>query len=162
MNPWVKNAIAMGFAVVLPALLAIPAIAQPHVVQNACRTDGPYPVVHFSIVNPATTSFAVCRMTVVPATAHCFPLQCGTPNTWTCFPGDVTTFFQAGATPGDCVAPGETQAGFSFALLGNACCFRIGFFSEDGAHFAEQDVCFECDTVGVERRTWGRAKQLYD
>src|SRR5262245_37325317 len=84
------------------------ATAQVHIVLNSCRSDEPNPIARFSIVSAPATAVPVCQMTVFPMSAECFPLQCITPDGWSCFPGDVTTFFHADAAPDDCVIPGAT------------------------------------------------------
>jgi hypothetical protein len=132
------------------------------VVQNACQTDGVHSTARFSLVSLPTTGGSVCQMTVVPTSAECFPLQCVAPAGWTCFPGDVTTFFQANEAAGACLDPGETQSGFELQLFGETCCFRFGYSSRDGVPVADEEYCFDCSSVGLERHSWGGVKRLYD
>ena len=156
-KPWTVTVLALF------ASLAPPATAQVHILQTSCDTSTPNPVVHFSIVSGPATPSAVCRMGIVPASAECFPLSCGTPESWECFPGDVTTFFRADTEPRDCVAPGQTLAGFRIGLFGNQCCFSVHFFGAEGSVFlGEQEICFECHTIGTEQRTWGQTKRLFE
>ena len=156
-----RRRLAMLGVVVLLATAALPVGAQVHVVQNSCQTDGVHPSARFSFVSLPTTSWSVCQITIVPTSAECFPLQCVAPDGWTCFPGDVTTFFQANDNDA-CLAPGETQSGFELQMFGATCCFRIGYFSSAGTPLADEEFCFDCTKVGVETETWGGAKRLYD
>ena len=151
---------------VLIALLLVagPALAaaQVRIVQNSCRTDGPNPVASFTLVTPGPAGPAVCQMTVLPVSAECFPLQCVAPEGWTCFPGDVTTFFQADAIPGGCVAPGASLSGFELGLQDGPCCLVFAFFDAAGAHLGTQEHCFDCGTVRAAPATWSRVKTLFE
>jgi hypothetical protein len=149
--------ILAAIAVCTPAI----ARADVHIVQDSCDTSGSYPIVYFSIVNPSAPS-PVCRMSLVPEDGRCFLLQCGTPDTWSCFPGDVTTFFEAGAAPGACVELGERQSGFQATLLTPLCCFIAVFADAGGNTLGTQQICFDCGTVRAESETWGRVKRLFE
>jgi hypothetical protein len=143
------------------AMLAWPASAQVRVVQNSCRTNGPDPVVQFSVVSGAGTAAPVCRIVIFPTSAECFPLECTPPADWSCFPGDVATFLQANDNTA-CIAPGETLGGFQLGLNGDPCCLTFTYGTGDGTSLGEEEFCFECATIGVDRETWGGVKRLYE
>jgi hypothetical protein len=143
------------------AMLPAAAGADVHVVQNSCRTNGPNPVVQFSFVNEAGTGASVCRIVIFPTSAECFPLACTPPADWSCFPGDVATFLQANNNSA-CIAPGATLGGFQLELTGDPCCLTFTYGTGDGASLGEEEFCFDCQTIGVDRQTWGGVKRLYE
>lgn len=154
------TAAAMGVSLVL-VTLTTPCEAQVRIVQNSCAPSGSNYVAQFAFVSLPSTGGSVCQINAFPLTAECFPLQCGTPPAWTCFPGDVTTFLRANDDGDACIAPGETLGGFQFGISEPICCLMFNYFASDGTHLGGEEYCFDCTAVGVEPHTWGGAKQLY-
>ena len=150
------------FAVAIATMLASPAAAQIRVAQNSCDTSGPDPVVRFAFVSAPGTGASVCRIVIFPTSAACFPLECITPASWSCFPGDVATFLQANNQGDACIAPGETLGGFELGLSGNPCCLTFTYSTADGTGVGEEEFCFDCQTIGVDRQTWGGVNRLYE
>jgi len=130
------------------------------VTQDSCVATNAGPVAYFSVANSGT-AVPVCQVTVFPLDAPCFPLECGAPAGWTCFPGDVTTFWQA-AENGACISAGTSRGGFFVRLFDAACCFGVNALAADGTFLGGQELCFQCGPVGVESRTWTHIKTLYE
>ena len=155
-----RTPVVMVLVVSIVSSLAPHAMAQLQLVQTFCEPVGSNYVFHFSFASSPATELPVCQINAVPGAAEWFPLQCITPADWTCSPGDVTTFMSANDSEA-CIAPGEIQAGFRFELAAIFCCLTFAYRSSDGTPVGEEEYCFDCTGLGIERSTWGRAKQLY-
>ena len=153
------NLVKVNSSLVAFALLCFScAMADASAVQDSCRTTGDYPTVYFSVVNDAPQP--VCQVTLFPYEAECLLLDCAAPDGWSCFPGNVTTFWIANSN--DACIPVGGSRGFRIQTLSVFCCYGMNLFGGDGTHLGSKDVCFDCHTIGVEPRTWGHVKALFD
>ena len=148
------------------ALVVLPtaAFATFSVIQDSCRTAGNTETTYFSVVN-FNSPVPICDLHFQPENPvpGCIVIGCHAPAGWGCALNSALGGVDWGAfTPGDCIFAGSRKRGFSFTLDPDFCCYLVTFTGPQHEVLAQQEECFSCVHVGVENKTWGDVKKLYN
>jgi len=144
-------------------------LADASVVQDSCVVvpggPPPWPVwTYFTVVNFSLPA-AVCDVHFIPEpqppTQGCEMIQIQSAAGWSGFlnPFGGADWFANTLT--DCIPPGGHKGGFAFLLDPDWCCYVVQFTDPTGAVMLEQEECFTCQKVPVDKSTWGNVKDIY-
>lgn len=172
----------LSLLVALPLVLVLmPAtvLADVSVVQDSCVVVGTPPNAnlwtYFTVVN-FSLPVAVCGLHFIPEPQPphpaCVMLDTRSPGPDPGIPGSAGwSGFLDTATGGaewfantssDCVSPGTSKGQFAFFLDPDFCCYVVQFTDATGAVIHEQEECFTCQKLPLEKSSWGYIKQLYE
>lgn len=157
-----RKLVAIAFLVAL-AVAPSAAFATFSVIQDSCRTQGNTETTYFSVVN-FNSPVPVCDLHFIPENPvpGCIMIGCTPAPGWTCALNGATGGVDYFAlTPADCIAAGQIKRGFNFVLDPDFCCYIVQFTGPAGEVLAEQEECFNCVHVGVEKQPWGGVKKLF-
>lgn len=152
-------------ATVALAVIPASAFATYSVIQDSCRTDeaANTETTYFSVVN-FNSPTPVCDLHFIPENPvpGCTIIGCGAPAGWSCALNAATLGVDYVAlTPADCISAGQIKHGFYFILDPEFCCYIVQFTGPQGEVLAEQEECFSCIHVAVEKQTWGGVKKMF-